>query len=38
MSFNLLSEVKYKYRLALKHLERAERLFYINYSSSSSML
>ena len=27
MSFNPLGEVKYRYRLALEHLERAERLF-----------
>ena len=27
MSFNPLSEVRYRYRLAVEHLERAERLF-----------
>jgi HEPN domain-containing protein len=27
MSLNPLSEVKYRYRLAMEHLERAERLF-----------
>jgi len=27
MSFNPLGEVKYRYRLAVEHLERAERLF-----------
>jgi HEPN domain-containing protein len=27
MSFNPLSEVRYRYRLALEHLERAEKLF-----------
>jgi HEPN domain-containing protein len=27
MSFNPLSEVKYRYRLAIEHLERAEKLF-----------
>lgn len=27
MSFNPFSEVKYRYRLAVEHLERAERLF-----------
>ena len=30
MSLNPLSEVKYRYRLALEHLERAERLFKLN--------
>ncbi|MEM2849944.1 MAG: hypothetical protein QXI36_06700 [Candidatus Bathyarchaeia archaeon] len=27
MSFNPLSEVRYRYRLAMEHLERAEKLF-----------
>jgi len=27
MSFNPLNEVKYRYKLAVEHLERAERLF-----------
>jgi len=27
MSFNPLSEVRYRYRLAVEHLERAGRLF-----------
>jgi HEPN domain-containing protein len=27
MSFNPLSEVRYRYRLAMEHLKRAERLF-----------
>ncbi|MBE0516843.1 MAG: HEPN domain-containing protein [Methanophagales archaeon] len=30
MSFNPLSEVRYRYRLGIEHLERAERLFSLN--------